>query len=189
MELSKAENVEFLELYSLYGSPLSNYCRAICNDVHLAEDIMSETIFIAFKNFNKLQEKEKFKFYLFSIASNLFKKYLRRKKLTTILSLNKANHIENEEQSDSEAAISVLYKTLGLLKPIYSEIIVLKEISGFTIKEISELLSMNENTVKTHLARGKEKLREILEREFPQPSEPETETVKTKTYITNFLTL
>jgi RNA polymerase sigma-70 factor, ECF subfamily len=189
MELSKAKEIAFLELYSTYGPKLSNYCRAMCNNDFLAEDIMSETILVAFENFDNLRDKEKFKFYLFSVASNIFKKYLRRKKIATILTLNKAKYIENEEKSDSKAAISVLYKTLRLLKPIQAEIIVLKEISGFTINEISKFLNMNENTVKTNLVRGKEKMREILENEFSQASKSNLENIKSKSFITNFLAL
>ena len=38
-----------------------------------------------------------------------------------------------------------------------------RALEGLSVKEISDILGRNENTVKTHLARGSEKLRKYLE--------------------------
>lgn len=46
----------------------------------------------------------------------------------------------------------------------YREIILLFYYEELSIQEISELINMNENTVKTRLNRGREKLKPLLER-------------------------
>jgi RNA polymerase sigma-70 factor (ECF subfamily) len=157
---------EFLKLLNTESQALSNYCRALCNHFDDAEDLMSETVLIAFRNFEKINDKSKFKFYLFGVASKLFKKWLRRKKLASFLPLSNAKQTVEEQQSDEKAALALLYQLVEKLKPIQAEIIVLKEISGFKIKEIALLLNLNENTVKTHLTRAKQSLQQMLEKEY-----------------------
>ena len=52
---------------------------------------------------------------------------------------------------------------LKKLKEEYREIIELYYINGFNTKEISVMLQKSENTVKSQLLRGRQKLRELIE--------------------------
>jgi len=70
----------FMELFMPVNRNISNYCRAIVNNNEDAKDLLSETLLIAYENFNKLKDRKAFKYYLFGIASWLFKRKLRRKK-------------------------------------------------------------------------------------------------------------
>ena len=64
--------------------------------------------------------------------------------------------LDSEEQLDLRAAIQQL-------RLEYREVICLHYLEGLSIQDISAILGRNENTVKTHLARGREKLRKFLE--------------------------
>jgi RNA polymerase sigma-70 factor, ECF subfamily len=166
MNLKSEKEKTFLDFFEKHNNDLSNYCRALCIRLEDAEDLMSETIVIAYSNFDKIKDPQKLKYYLFGIASRLFKKHLRRKKIVQFLPVFNANHISSKESSEDQAALKILYRSIRKLKSKSAEILVLKEISGFTTKEIAELMQMNENSVKTKLSRAKQKLAEILRPEF-----------------------
>ena len=67
----------------------------------------------------------------------------------------------------SEKSISIeekldLYDAIDLLKPKYKTVIILKYFDDMKIEDISYVLNIPENTVKSHLKRAKESLSSIL---------------------------
>jgi RNA polymerase sigma factor (sigma-70 family) len=152
---------EFLLLYEPVQQRISNYCRVItCNNEH-AKDLLSETILLAYSNFDKIHNKELFIYYLFGTASRLFKKYLKRKKdLNNYLNLLLIER--NEEPRWDE--LDFLYFLLDQLPPEQKQTIILFEINGFSIKEITKIQGISESAVKSRLKRGREKLSIILKK-------------------------
>ena len=55
-----------------------------------------------------------------------------------------------------------LYAALALLKPGERECITLQLIDGYPVNEISKITGIPENTVKSHLRRGKDKMANYL---------------------------
>ena len=55
-----------------------------------------------------------------------------------------------------------LYDAIDLLKPKYKTVIILKYFDDMKIEDISYVLNIPENTVKSHLKRAKESLSSIL---------------------------
>ena len=55
-----------------------------------------------------------------------------------------------------------IYAALALLKPDERTCITLQLIDGYPIDEISKITGIGENTVKSHLKRGKEKMANYL---------------------------
>ena len=71
----------------------------------------------------------------------------------------------------SEKSISIeekldLYDAIDLLKPKYKTVIILKYFDDMKIEDISYVLNIPENTVKSHLKRAKESLSSILKEGF-----------------------
>ncbi len=64
---------QFIELYMPVNKNISNYCRAIANNTEDAKDLLSETLKIAYEQFDQLRDKKAFKYYLFGIASRILK--------------------------------------------------------------------------------------------------------------------
>ena len=66
--------------------------------------------------------------------------------------------------NDPETALDVhyLYKALSQLHPKEKDAVLLFEVSGFSIKEISEIQQSNEGAVRTRLSRARRKLKEML---------------------------
>jgi RNA polymerase sigma-70 factor (ECF subfamily) len=161
--MQKLLQEQFILLYENFKHELSCYCRAVMKDEDEAKDLMSETVLAAFESFEKMKEPEKFKYFLFGIASRLFKKKLRRKKIVQFLSLEKANSKASNEKTDDAISLNMLYHCIAKLKPEEAEAIVLFEISGCTLVEVSEIIQINLNTTKTNVYRGRKKLETMLQ--------------------------
>ncbi len=71
--------------------------------------------------------------------------------------------IEQEDNGPASEEIMDLRNAIKQLKPEYREAITMYYIEGLSVREISELLDRPENTVKSHLKRGRESLKVALE--------------------------
>ena len=125
-----------------------------------AEDVFSETFLTYFKKERTFEEEEHRKAWLIRVTINCAKDLLRSKapweELNEELAEDNTFSLDSEEQLDLRAAIQQL-------RLEYREVICLHYLEGLSIQDISAILGRNENTVKTHLARGREKLRKFLE--------------------------
>lgn len=155
----RERNKEFTEHYLACYSQLEKYCRALTADDESAKELIAETVAKAFENFEKMRDKSKFKFYLFSISSNLFKKRLRDRKVH--VELSDIEHLASNPDN-WRSDIDLLYKSIASLNENQREIVTLFELSGFKLQEIAEMKKMPLNTVKTHLSRAREALRLII---------------------------
>ena len=71
--------------------------------------------------------------------------------------------VRSDSSNVSREELMDLRDGLKKLKEEYREIIELYYINGFNTKEISVMLQKSENTVKSQLLRGRQKLRELIE--------------------------
>lgn len=60
-------------------------------------------------------------------------------------------------------------KALERIKPIWRTCLLMNVVGGLTQAEIAAALTMRENTVASHIRRGRERMRELLEAGQPQP--------------------
>lgn len=154
----------FMELYQPLHPRISNYCRAITGQNETAKDLLSETILNAYENFDKLKKHDAFIYYLFGIASNLFKKQLRRKKFSATYEPESELKItDTKVNSEDWVDVSILYEQLKKLPNKQREAIILFEINGFSIEEIQTIQKGSISGVKSRLSRGRMKLKQLLE--------------------------
>lgn len=126
------------------------------------DDAIQETMIKAFKSIKKLKNEEYFKTWIIKILINSCNNIYRKKKKKEISiedyskelksEINKLEHVENE--LDFYSIIKVLdYEEKIILVLFYME--------NFTTKEISKIIKLNSNTVKSKLLRAKNKLKEV----------------------------
>ena len=124
------------------------------------DDVFSETFLTYFKKERVFQDDEHRKAWLIRVTINCAKDLLRGKssweELNETIAGDDVPAVSSEEQLD-------LHKAIRQLRLEYREAICLYYLEGLSVTEISAVLGRNENTVKTHLARGREKLRKFLE--------------------------
>ena len=125
-----------------------------------ADDVFSETFLTYFKKERVFHDEEHRKAWMIRVTINCAKDLLKGKlsweELNEELAGDDTPAVYSEEQLD-------LHKAIRQLRLEYREVICLYYLEGLSVKDISALLGRNESTVKTHLARGREKLREFLE--------------------------
>lgn len=160
----QTKDQQFRSLYLSHYPALERYCRAMAPDDDTARELLSQTVEKTYMNFNNLRDPLKFKYYMFGICSNLFKKWIRDKKRFVPLDILESQEIKGH--GDEKLDIEVLYKAISQLNEHQGEIISLFELSGFKLHEIAEMKNMPLNTVKTHLSRAREQLRQRLSHEF-----------------------
>lgn len=117
-------------------------------------DAIQDTILDAFEHMGDLQKTEYFKTWLVRILINNCTKAYRQKQ--KIVSINEEYGTGTYENPDSDLEFKEMIKSLPedsrmIFQLYYGE--------QFTTKEISEVLHIKENTVKSRIHRGKKQLR------------------------------
>lgn len=161
--MTKAKNIEFMQYYEQYHLDLSHFCNSLERNRENAKELMSETISRAFEGFNRLEDKSKFKSYLFGIAANTLKETIRKKNRT--LPETRVVSISKSTSKSEEYAVNLILKEIPEKQ---AEVFVLFEIADISLVDISETLGVNISTVKTRLSRARMALRSLLQDEFNQ---------------------
>ncbi len=157
-------------IYKKYCKCVYNFLYKLTNDIELSEELTQETFYTAIKKINTLNKKESIRTWLYQIAKNKWKDYLKKNKKANI-DLDE-NTVENlvanydiEEDMIAKDNIIEFYKKIHMLDIDTREIIYLKIIRNFTFKEISQILGKNEEWARKKFYRGKLKLKESLKNE------------------------
>ena len=160
---------QFLALYKPLHERFTRYCGSNAYGLMETEDLVQETILATLQQFSRINDKNKLLPYMIGTANNIVKNVLRRQKFKGAFDENAFKKIEGKV-GDPEVALDVhyLYKALNQLPLKDKEAIILFEINGFSIREISEMQQSNEGATKTRLSRARQKLRELLSEEHPR---------------------
>ena len=149
---------------SFYEKAIYNYCLRILKNSDNAKDITQET-FIKVYTHRKLIDPEKnIKTWIFTIATNTTYDFLRGKKRKNETSLEEKIETIScfESYYPQEGLVSDVNKALEQIKIEYKNSLLLFYQQGFQYQEIADILCVPLNTVKTHISRGKEQLKDEL---------------------------
>ena len=156
-----------------YKDPLLNFIYRFLSDFVESEDIVQETFYRVYKNKHYYKEVAKFSTWIYTIAGNLAKTELRRRKRRKIFSIHKETAAEKELElpdlkSDPEKEVNtvitekIIQKSIASLPQKFRQVIVLRDIQGFSYEEISSIIKVPLGTVKSRVNRARLKLQEDL---------------------------
>ena len=139
-------------------------------DFHVAEEITQDTFLKVYQNLSTLKEPQKFAGWLYVIATNYCKMWMRKKRLSTqsledtsIAELEKATYsgyvIAENERTAAEAQREVVKKLLAKLQESERTVITLYYLGGMTYEEISKFLGVSVGTIKTRIYRARQRLK------------------------------
>ncbi len=159
----KDENA-FRELYEGTSKKVYHYLLGMLKDPRKAEDIMVDTFTEVWKCAGKFRGDSKVSTWIIGIARHLALKEFGKKKPVT-------NSIENHLYSlparnvaiDSFLRTELLRKAMEKLSFSHREILELVFFHEMSYREISDVLDIPINTVKTRVYYAKENLKQILE--------------------------
>jgi RNA polymerase sigma-70 factor (ECF subfamily) len=166
-----------------YKDQLLNYVFRFVGNRNDAEDIVQETFLRVYKNKHYYKEIAKFSTWVYTIAGNLAKTELRRRKRRKVFSVSNFVNDERdfdipdldrnpEKEVDGSIKDDIIQRTIEKLPPKFKEVILLRDVQGFAYEEISQILNIPLGTVKSRVNRGRLKLQADLK--FLLDNEPNT---------------
>ena len=147
----------FDQLVRKYQSPVRRFfLNQTLGDEQLSDDLAQETFIKAYTSITKFRGMSSFSTWLMRIAYNVFYDDVRSRKQTSDIETPVVAHLAS---SGAEAGLKQdIHQALATLKDEERTCITLQLIDGYPIDQISKITGIPENTVKSHLRRGKEKL-------------------------------
>ena len=151
----------FDQLVRKYQSPVRRFfLNQTLGDEQLSDDLAQETFIKAYVNITNFKGISSFSTWLFRIAYNVFYDEVRSRKQTDDLD---SREVARMSALSGDAGLQMdLYQALSQLKEVERTCITLQLVDGHPIDKISDITGLPQNTVKSHLKRGKEKLTEYL---------------------------
>lgn len=159
----------FAYLYHRYKHRVYAYCYRLLRHPQNAEDATQETFIKIHKSLGQLEHAASLQAWVFSIARNEAFTILRRFKPMEELDAESENLWEEETPLDhmiEEQRGAIVQHCLGLLRPAYRELLILKEFEQLSYAEISQVTGASECAVKSGLFKARKamgrKLGQIL---------------------------
>ena len=152
----------FDQIVRKYQSPVRRFfLNLTMGDTQLSDDLAQDTFVKAYTRIGSFKGMSGFGTWLYRIAYNVFYDYKR--------SLRPTDDIDQPAMRASFSAPAAntglkldLYNAMQLLRDDERTCITLQLIEGQPIDRIAEITGITPNTVKSHLARGKQKLANYL---------------------------
>jgi RNA polymerase sigma-70 factor (ECF subfamily) len=159
----KGEISAFAELVEKYESDIFTYCLYILRNREDAKDLTQETFLKAFLKIQSLKKDEDFKFWLLRIARNSCYKKLRRLKIEkNFIDLEEEKKFSIDEEVIKDERREKLIDAINKLNKKDKEILILRDIEGYSYDEISKILKLSLNLVKVRIHRARKNLKKIL---------------------------
>ncbi len=164
----------FEQIVYRYKEPLVNFIYHFVGNRIDAEDVVQETFLRVFKKKNLYRSVAKFSTWIYTIASNLAKTELRRRRRRRILSLSQMGYEDKDYElpdhfSSPDKTIErktkeqIIRKEIEALPVKFKEVVVLRDIQEFSYEEISQILNIPLGTVKSRVNRGRLRLQKQLQ--------------------------
>jgi RNA polymerase sigma-70 factor (ECF subfamily) len=157
--LSKGDKRAFDELYARYAKALKGYfMRMLWKNEGKAEDFVHDLFVKIIHNPDSFDTNRSFKTWLYSVACNMCKNEYKKQEVRKGTSLgidqfysisDKGVDVLNEVQMSHFG--TQFEKSMDELKSEHQEVFSLRHMDGLSIKEIAEVLEINEGTVKSRL--------------------------------------
>ena len=156
------------QLMEHYTEKVYLLAYSFVRDRGIAEDISQEVFLKAYKYIDNFRGDASLKSWIYRITVNTSMDFLKKKSLKQMLLensfLENFNRTESAETSYLEADRNEQLLQIIITLPMkYRTVIVLHYFYDLKINELSDVLDLKINTVKTRLSRGRELLRRKIE--------------------------
>lgn len=166
------DEYSFNELFHRYDSKITTFLvRSVGEEGH---DLAQETFIRAWRMLHRLQGEKNFEGWLYRIAGNAAKDYLRHQKLVRWLPWEgNVEHLERTYESTFSIVgpegdiIDQDFLTFASTQiPFnYWQCVIFQIVEERSQREIAQLLGINETSVSTYVKRGMERLRQLYHEE------------------------
>lgn len=179
LAMQSGNDVAFEALVHRYHGPLLGYLYRMCHDHHMAEDAAQESFVRFYTTITRYQYPRPVKAYLFAIASNCLKDYLKSAYARRVNAAGVGKDLEiaaggagavvdpRNLQDPGDQAVrrmerNEVVQAIQQLSFIYRETLVLRFYEDLPIRDIAEALGIPEGTVKSRLHTAVRRLKEVM---------------------------
>ncbi|NJD22699.1 MAG: sigma-70 family RNA polymerase sigma factor [Melioribacter sp.] len=160
-------------LVKRYKDPLMNFVYRFVGDRDICTDVVQDTMIKFYLNKDSYRSFAKFSTWIYTIAGNLAKNELKRRRRRIIFSIDNGDderspQIEDkmflapDKAADGEIRNEIIQNALLKVKPVYREVVILRDIQDLSYEEISEITGLAIGTVKSRINRGRAQLQKLL---------------------------
>jgi len=165
------DEMAFREIVERYQAKVFSIIYGILRNRNDAEDIAQQVfakIYFSIKNFDF---RSSLLTWIYKITVNECYDYLRKKRVRRLVyesdfSADDSARMENSEPASDQAPgvddrlaqHDLILKLLAKISEEDRSLLLLKEVEGHSVEELSEMTGMNENTIKVKLFRARQKL-------------------------------
>ena len=174
--IRKGEFEAFEALVEKYQGRIFRHLRKLVRDTSQAEDLLQETFLNAYRGLKDFSGTSSFSTWLFRIATNTALMFLRKHRPETV---EYDDHIGVQTNSSpvptsaefmsttleillSDEGRKMIEEAIGNLPVMYRSVIVLRDVEGFSLQEVSEIMDSSLAAVKSRLHRARNSVREAL---------------------------
>ena len=162
----------FGQLIDRHAAKIVNLAYRMVGNRAEAEDLAQEAFLTAFKALSTFRADSKFSTWLYRIATNKCKDWLRVKRpgmgqqdvdIDETLDIHIAEVQTPERLLSQQQVAQELEQAIQRLPPLYREAFVLKHIEGLSYEEMEAILGVNSDTLKMRVYKGRLQLsRELV---------------------------
>lgn len=161
----------FQELVVRYETDVFRVAYLILRDAAEAEDAAQEAFLRAHRSIRRFDEERPFRPWVLKIASNqalsMLRRFRRRTEPLTGPVAATPSYSIDDTLIDRER-VSLLLAALNRMREQERVVVYLRYFMDFSERELAEYMECAQGTVKSRLHRALRRLREIVERDFPQ---------------------
>jgi len=176
----------FEELVDKYQGRIYRHLRKMVKDAHIAEDLLQETFLRAYRGLGGFAGASSFSTWLFRIATNTALMFLRK---------HQPDNVEYDDEIKprpelaffqaspefagtpleillSQEGRKEIERAINDLPLLYRSVMMLRDVEGFSLEEVSTIMDSSVAAVKSRLHRARNSVRESLtayymERDLP----------------------
>jgi RNA polymerase sigma-70 factor, ECF subfamily len=169
LAFSKGSPEAFTELFSRYKQKLYGFfCRRVAESPQ-AEELTQETFVALLRAASRYEPRALFRTYLYAIGLKILYAH-RRKAAFRATFLGHPNSAPDPSKRDATESGLWVRRAVEKLEPMDREILLLREFEELSYAEISGLLQLPLNTVRSRLFRARTALRNLLEPPVESPA-------------------
>ena len=163
----------YIELVRRYRNRLMTFVFRFLGDMELSEDIVQDTMIKVYTHKHYYKEIAKFSTWIYTIAGNLAKTELRKRKRRKVTLLSQMNtddrkyeipstELQSEDIVQGEYTERYIQKAILQLPLHFRTVVILRDIQELSYEEISKIVNVPLGTVKSRINRARLQLQQTL---------------------------
>ena len=173
LRFQKGDEQSYVELVNRYRDRLINYIYRFVNDIESAEDIVQDSLVKLYTHKHYYKNIAKFSTWMYTIAGNLAKTELRKKKTRKVTNLSQIGPEDKDYElpsvepdtdkiAQSEYVEKRIQKAINKLPLHFKTVTILRDIQELSYEEISKIVDVPLGTVKSRINRARLQLQKEL---------------------------